>query len=158
MVSHCKAGGWSALVCPMDILGSILAYLTCVAGIVGAFAVSLFVVFSTPNQPTLPSHTAAIASVSTLKTASLAEANKPAAQDERSDKLAVNHVASTTQKREATPQAAVTQTAGQKLAVIDARQKTKISRQQWRQIVQQERNKRLAYRSDFETRFLGYAD
>jgi hypothetical protein len=137
----------------MDILASILAYLTCVAGIVGAFAVSIFVVFSTPDRPAIPQHSAATAGVSTLKTAALVEATK-------TDKSAVNYVVSTTQKRETPPPAAAAQTASQKLAAIDARQKTKISRAQWRQVVQQERSRRLAYQqgSDFETRFLGYAD
>jgi hypothetical protein len=143
----------------MDILAPILAYLTCVAGIVGAFVVSFVVVFSTPEQPAMQQHVAAIASVSPLKTAALAEAGRPAAKDGPGDKLAVNYVVNT-QKREAVPQTADTPTASQKLAAIDARQKTKISRAQWRQIVQQERSRRLAYQqgSDFETRFLGYAD
>jgi len=144
----------------MDILASILAYLTCVTGIIGAFVVSFFVVFSTPEQAAIPRHSAAITSVNLLKTATLTEAKKPAAKDGRADKPAVNYVANT-QKREAAPQqTAAAQTASQKLAVIDARQKTKISRAQWRQIVQQERTRRLAYQqsSSFETRFLGYAD
>jgi hypothetical protein len=144
----------------MDIVAPILAYLTCVTGIVGAFVVSFFVVFSTPEQAAIPQHSAAIVSVSTLKTATLAEAKKPAAKDGQADKLTVNYVANT-QKREAAPQqAAADQTASQKLAAIDARQKTKISRAQRRQTVQQERTKRLAYQqgADFETRFLGYAD
>jgi hypothetical protein len=76
------------------------------------------------------------------------------------DKLAINSTANTTQKREAAPQAAAippaAPSATQKLAAIDGRQKPKISRAQWRQMVQQERSHRLA--SDFETRFLGYAD
>jgi hypothetical protein len=143
----------------MDILAPIFAYLTCVAGIVGAFVVSFVVVFSTPEQPALPQHGAAMVSASPLKTAALAEAGKPAAKDGPADKLAVNYV-SNTQKREAAPQAAAAPTASQKLAAIDARQKTKISRAQWRQIVGQERSKRLAYQqgADYETRFLGYAD
>ncbi|HZC55115.1 MAG TPA: hypothetical protein VE396_03570 [Xanthobacteraceae bacterium] len=154
----------------MDILAPVLAYLTCVAGIVGAFAVSFFVVFSTPNQPAIPQHSAAAAIVSPLKTAALVEANKPATKDSQADKPAVNYVAPTTQKREAAPrasavqaaaaQAPAAQPAAQKLAAIDARQKPKISRAQWRQIVAQERSRRLAYQqgADFETRFLGYAD
>ena len=148
----------------MDILAPILAYLTCVAGIVGAFAVSLFVVFSTPDRPAMLQRATAIVSVNTLKTAAAVEAKKPTANDGQADKVAVNYVAPTTQNRDAAPQAispaVAAQTASQKLAAIDARQKSKISRAQWRQIVQQERSRRLAYQqgSDFETRFLGYAD
>jgi hypothetical protein len=147
----------------MDIVAPILAYLSCVAGIVGAFIVSFVVVFSTPNRPITPQHSATIASVSPLRPATLAEAKSPAVKSGQSDKLAVNYAASTTQKREVTPQAAASPTApppqgpaSQKLAAFDARQKSKISRAQWRQIVQQERSHRLA--SDFESRFLGYAD
>jgi hypothetical protein len=143
----------------MDILAPILAYLTCVAGIVGAFVLSVFVVFSTPERPAVAQHSAAVASVSPLKTAALADAKKPAVKNEQADKPAINYVANT-QNREPAPQAVTAEAASQKLAVIDARQKTKISRAQWRQIVQQERIRRLAYQqgSDFETRFLGYAD
>jgi hypothetical protein len=147
----------------MDIFAPILAYLTCVAGIVGAFVVSFVVVFSAPNQPAPSQHNAAIVSASPLKTATLVEAKNLAVKSEQSDKPAVNYATNTTQKREAAPQAAATPAAtpaqgaaAQRLAAIDTRQKSKISRAQWRQMVQQERNHRLA--SDFETRFLGYAD
>jgi LmbE family N-acetylglucosaminyl deacetylase len=143
----------------MDIFAPILAYLTCVAGIVGAFVVSFVVVFSTPNQPVPPQHNAAVVSAS----ATLAEAKNPAVKNGQADKLAVNYAVNTTQKREPAPQAAATPiatpaqgAAAQKLAAIDTHQKSKISRAQWRQMVQQERSHRLA--SDFETRFLGYAD
>src|SRR5271169_933983 len=135
----------------MDILAPILAYLGCVAGIVGAFVVSFVVVFSTPNQPAIPQRNAAIVSATPLKTATLAEAKNPAVKSGQSDKLAVNYAASATQKRDAAPQAAATPAAvplpgavSQKLAAIDARQKSKISRAQWRQMVQQERSHRLA--------------
>ena len=80
------------------------------------------------------------------------------------DNPPVNHVAANTQKREATPQPAAAAKAAlaatQKPVVAEARSKGKITRAQWRQIVQQERSKRLAYQqgADFESRFLGYAD
>ncbi len=90
----------------------------------------------------------------------LADAKNPAVKSGPADKLPVNYTVTTTQKREVAPQAAAipqaSPSAAQKLAAIDGRQKSKISRAQWREMVQQERSHRLA--SDFETRFLGYAD
>ena len=144
----------------MDILAPIFAYLTCVAGIIGAFVVSFVVVFSAPNQSVNPQPNTAIASASSAKTTTLVEAKNTAVKSGQSDKLAVNYTVNTTQKRDAAPQAAATPLSpgeiSQKLAAIDAHQKSKISRVQWRQMVQQERSRRVA--SDFETRFLGYAD
>jgi hypothetical protein len=144
----------------MDILAPIFAYLTCVAGIVGAFVVSFVVVFSAPNQSATPQPNAVIASASPVKATTPAEAKNIVVRSGQSDKLAVNYTVNSTQKRDATPQAAASPPSpgavSQKLAAIDARQKSKISRAQWRQIVQQERSRRVA--SDFETRFLGYAD
>ena len=148
------------LVCSMDVLAPIFAYLTCVAGIIGAFVVSFVVVFSAPNQSVIPQPNAAIASASPAKTTTLAEAKNTVVRSGQSDKLAVNYTVNSTQKRDATPQAAAAPPSpgavSQKLAAIDARQKSKISRAQWRQMVSQERSRRVA--SDFETRFLGYAD
>jgi hypothetical protein len=151
----------------MDILAPVLAYLTCVAGIVGAFALSFFVVFSAPNGAAIPQRSEAVVSVTASKADMLADANKPVLKTAPADNSAVNHVAATTQKREVTlptktpPQAVAGQmTAGQKQATIDPRAKSKISRAQWREMVAQERSRRLAYQqnSDFESRFLGYAD
>ncbi len=151
----------------MDILAPVFAYLTCVAGIIGAFAVSFFVVFSAPNGAAIPQHSPAVVSVTTSKTDMLADAKSPVLKTAPADNSAVNHVAATTQKREVTlptkapPQAVAGQvTAAQKLTAFDARPKSKISRAQWREMVVQERSRRLAYQqnSDFESRFLGYAD
>ena len=151
----------------MDIVAPILAYLTCVAGIVAAFVVSFSVVFSTPDRAPLPEQSAAVVAPSPLKMAALPDPRPVTAKNDKSDKLAINQTPTTTQKREAILRAAAAQqavptqpSAAQKLAAIDARQKSKISRAQWRQMVQQERSRRLAYQqnSDFETRFLGYAD
>ena len=172
---HCKAGGWSGLVVQMDILAPVFAYLTAVAGIVGAFVVAFSVVVTAPKQPAIEQHSAAIVSVTAPKAAPAAElrpsvdAAKPALKA-ASDNPPVNHVAAITQKREEAPQraaaqAAPAQTSGpaiasQKLAAGNLRPKSKITRAQWREMVQQERSRRLAYRqnADFESRFLGYAD
>jgi hypothetical protein len=151
----------------MDILAPVFAYLTCVAGIIGAFVVSFFIVFSAPNGAAIPQHDAAVVSATASKSDMLADAKKPVLKNAPADNSAVNHVAATTQKREVTlptktpPQAVAAQiTAAQKLTAFDARAKGKISRAQWREMVAQERSRRLAYQqnSDFESRFLGYAD
>jgi hypothetical protein len=153
----------------MDILAPVLAYLTCVAGIIGAFVVSFYFVFSPPNQPAIPQRTAAIVSATATKVAPSADAKKPVLRSTVADNSPVNHVAPTTQKREQqTTQTAAVRGApaqaaaspSQKLATSEAHPKSKISRAQWRQIVEQERRRRLAYQQngDFESRFLGYAD
>ena len=164
----------------MDILAPVFAYLTAVAGIVGAFAVAFSVVVSAPKQPAIEQHSAAIVSATAPKVAAAADlrptvdATKPVLKTAADNPL-VNHVAVNTQKREAVPQPAAAAKAApvtasatapaplaatQKPAVAEARSKGKITRAQWRQIVQQERSKRLAYQqgADFESRFLGYAD
>lgn len=152
----------------MDLLAPVFAYLTAVAGIVGAFAVAFSVVVSAPKQPTIEQHSAAIVSATAPKAAAAdlrpaIDATRPVVKT-AADNPPVNHVAANTQKREATPQPAAAAKAAlaatQKPVVAEARSKGKITRAQWRQIVQQERSKRLAYQqgADFESRFLGYAD
>lgn len=156
----------------MDILAPVFAYLTAVAGIVGAFLVAFSVVVSAPKQPAIEQHTAAIVSATAPKAAPATDlkpsvdATKPVLKA-AVDNPPVNHAAATTQKRETAPQlAAATNAASaplvasQKPGVAEVRSKGKITRAQWRQIVQQERSRRLAFQqgADFETRFLGYAD
>ena len=156
----------------MDILAPVFAYLTAVAGIVGAFIVAFSVVVSAPKQPAIEQHSAAIVSTTAPKAAPAAD-TKPSADVTKpvlkmaADNPPVNHAATTTQKRETAPQQAAASTTAatplgmsQKPAVAEARSKGKITRAQWRQIVQQERSRRLAFQqnSSFESRFLGYAD
>jgi hypothetical protein len=151
----------------MDILAPVFAYLTCVAGIIGAFVVSFFIVFSAPNGAAIPQASTAVVSTTASKADMLVDTKKPVLKNAAADNSAVNHIAATTQKREAmlptkTPLQAVAGqiNAAQKLTAFDARPKSKISRAQWREMVAQERSRRLAYQqnSDFESRFLGYAD
>jgi hypothetical protein len=125
----------------------VLAYLACVTGIVGALAISFVVFFSTPNQPTMPIHTTAMATKpSAAKTLTAMEA-KPAAKSATAD----NHIAADFLNSEPFPHPTV---------APDARRKTQMARAQLRRLVQEERAKRRTYQqdSDFETRFLGYAD
>ncbi len=152
----------------MDILAPVFAYLTCVAGIIGAFVVSFYVLVAPPARPGIAPRVAAVESVSATKGDLLARKTVPR---RTAAETAVNHAASpqTTQKREdarhrvarAAPAETKAPAGGsEKLATNDPRAKGKITRAQWREMVQQERNHRLAYQqnADFESRFLGYAD
>lgn len=158
----------------MDILAPVFAYLTCVAGILGGFVVAFYVVVSPPNHAALEPRNEPIASVTATKSAPLTDLKKPALRGVVADNSAVNHAASDTQKREevrqpATARTATSQgsdrvasstTATQNRAANELRGKSKITRAQWRDMVQQERKRRLAFQqnADFESRFLGYAD
>lgn len=158
----------------MDILAPIFAYLTCVAGIVGGFVVAFYIVVSPPNHAAFAPRNEPIASVSATKSAPLADLKKLGLRSAAADNPAVNHVASNTQKREEARQPATARTASaqgsdrvawsaaatQNRAASELRGKSKITRAQWREMVQQERKRRLAFQqnADFESRFLGYAD
>lgn len=156
----------------MDILAPVFAYLTCVAGILGGFVVAFYVVVSPPNHAALEPRNEPIASVTATKSAPLADLKKPALRGAVADNSAVNHAVSNTQKREEARQTARTASsqgsdrfasssaATQNRAASELRGKSKITRAQWREMVQQERKRRLAFQqnADFESRFLGYAD
>lgn len=126
----------------MDILGSMLAYLGCVAGIVGALVISFIVYFSPPAHSTNIKHAIAM-----VARPSVAKA------DQRT------HIVTIVAQSTTTPQTA---TAPPPTAVAaSARPKAQSSRAQaMRRLVEEERAKRWAYQQDpdFETRFLGYAD
>jgi hypothetical protein len=155
----------------MDILAPVFAYLTCVAGILGAFVVAFNIVVSPPNHAALEPRNEPLASVTATKSAPLTDLKKRSAA---ADSPAINHAASTTQKREEAPQPPPARTASaqgssrvvspaaatQNLAASQLHAKSKITRAQWREMVQQERKRRLAFQqnADFESRFLGYAD
>jgi hypothetical protein len=123
----------------MDILASILAYLGCVTGIVGALAISSFVFFSAPSHQIIANSTLTTAAKpAALKTADAAEAKSASA----------SHVA----KVEFVP--------APKIAA-DTRPVAHISpAPQTRRLVREERARRFAYQQDptFEARFLSHAD
>jgi hypothetical protein len=138
----------------MDIIASMLAYLGCVTGILGALAISFFVVFSSPDQPAMPISTVATtAKPSVAKAATVAAATgKPAPKIAQAD----SSPASSDPKRETVPQAATGRTA----SAVNVRQKTQSWAAQVRRQEQEQRARRWAYQQnpDFEARFLGYAD
>ncbi|GEM_PF-5898706 len=148
----------------MDIVASILAYLTCVAGIVGAFLVSFYMVFAAPGEPIVPEHRAAVANTTPIK---VATPKTSGVKGDRLDKRDAGHLASAASKHGAGGKAVVAGAAsgqthsGRNLAANDARPKGQMSRAQWRWMVEHERARRFAYQQqspDFEPRFLGYAD
>jgi hypothetical protein len=129
----------------MDILASILAYLGCATGIVGALAISFFVFFSTLNPGAGPKPAVAIAAKSDrLQTAT----------------VATIPTAATKQSEQRVAAVAPPQPAAPALVAAVGHRKTHLSRPQLRELVQEERAKRWAYQqdADFEARFLGYAD
>jgi hypothetical protein len=139
----------------MDIIASMLAYLGCVTGILGALAISFFVVFSSPDQPTMPISTVAMTakpSVAKAATVAAVTAKPPAPKIAQVD----SHPTSLGPKREIVPQAATGRTA----SAINVRQKTQLWAAQVRRQEQEQRARRWAYQQnpDFEARFLGYAD
>jgi hypothetical protein len=129
----------------MDILASMLAYLTCVTGIVGALGLSAFLFFAAPNQPAMP----------------LQGVTKISAANSNADGSAVALQAppARTASRVVTPERLPPPTAAASTkAVAEARQ-AQLSAAQLRRLVQEERAKRWAYQDpDFESRFMSYAD
>jgi hypothetical protein len=130
----------------MDILASIFAYLTCVAGIIGAFAISIFLLFSPPDHASVTAqnsalatkHAAAVLNAATVNVSPMATVTK----------RAVSQTASNEELPAAPP------------AVEKRKPSRQVSAAQLRRLARQERNKHLAYQQDpdFEARFLGYAD
>ena len=151
-----RGGAANAGLLLMDILASILAYLGCVTGIVGALALSFFLFFAAPDQSTMPIHAAAIAAKPiAAKTATVAEVapaskNEPAIKNEQA-------IASDVAKTDDVAQA---ETAPPTPVVVSSRQKRQQLAAHLRRLAQEERARRWAYQQDpdFEARFLGYAD
>jgi hypothetical protein len=143
----------------MDILASMLAYLGCVIGIVGALAMSFYLFFAAPNPALTPTHSIAMAAESDmlksdrLRTA-IAPQAKPVATIARADTYVASRVASQVASNVSTADASPATAA-------PPRKKTQIARAQLlRRLIQEDRARRWAYQQDpsFETRFLGYAD
>jgi hypothetical protein len=136
----------------MDILASILAYLGCITGIIGALAVSLFLVLAPPHARTAaPAPTAVLA----------AQASNEATSTISSNTITANTAPTPKADPVATvAQGANTATSEKRTAGAPPKTKTRLSRAQQRRIVQEERARRWAYQQDddFETRFMSYAD
>ena len=150
-----RGGAANAGLLLMDILASILAYLGCVTGIVGALALSFFLFFAAPDQSTMPIHTAAIAA----KTATVAEV-APASKNEpaiKNEQAITSDVAKTDVAKSDIANA---ETAPPTPVVVSSRQKRQQLAAHLRRLAQEERARRWAYQQDpdFEARFLGYAD
>ena len=138
----------------MDIIASMLAYLGCVTGILGALAISAFVVFSPPHQPATPAHTLAMTAKPSVAKATFVTvaAPKPAPEIVQAD----DHDASLGPKLAPVPQTTVGRTA----SAAGVRKKTQLAAAALRRQAQEQRARRWAYQqdADFGTRFLGYTD
>ena len=142
----------------MDILASIFAYMTCVAGIIGAFAIAISVLFSASPSAKAPRQESTLATKHAAPALNTATVN--ASQTATATKRGTPSQTATVTKR-STP----SQTASNGAPVAPpAAEKRKPSRQvsaaQLRHLARQERNKHFAYQQDpdFEARFLGHAD
>ncbi len=150
-----RGGAANAGLLLMDILASILAYLGCITGIVGALALSFFLFFAAPDQSTMPIRTAAIAAKPiAAKTATVTEVapaskNEPAIKNEQA--IASDGAKTDVAQAEPAPPTPV---------VLSSRQKRQQLAAHLRRLAQEERARRWAYQQDpdFEARFLGYAD
>jgi hypothetical protein len=131
----------------MDIFASIFVYLASVTGIVAALAASIFVVCSTPEQPTtvkFPVTNMSLAGVAPISAKTVMAA-------EPSSEPPVLQAAPGVAKADG-----LAQTAG---ASFDLKIRPTV-RAHLRRLAQKERAKRLAYQPDpsFEARFMSYAD
>jgi hypothetical protein len=135
----------------MDIIAAMLAYLTCATGIIGALAISAFIVFATPDRTEVPQHV--LVPQHALALTAKANATKPtaavAAKPARVAARVIEH--QTPMRSSVVAQSGIAKA---------ARQKAQSARAQLRQMLQEERAKRWAYQQDpgFEARFLGYVD
>lgn len=144
----------------MDILASMFAYLGCVAGLVGALAMSFYLFFAAPNPALTPADTSAVAAKSDLLRTAVAPRANPVATIARADTHVASRVASQEASPKASPEASNVPTADASPAAAPAK-KTQLARAQLlRRLAQEDRARRWAYQQDpsFETRFLGYAD
>jgi hypothetical protein len=129
----------------MDILASIFAYMTCVAGIIGAFAISIFVLFSAPDHAGMPRQDSALPTKHAAAALNTATVN----------------VSQTATKRAVPSQTASNGGVAVAPPPVEKRKPSRqVSAAQLRYLARQERNNHLAYQqdSDFEARFLGHAD
>jgi hypothetical protein len=133
----------------MDILASIFAYLFCVAGILGAMALSLSLVLSSPTRSVAPA--GAAAAQAAAQTAAVAV--KPNTADPAVTKTIASAVVVSQPNAAPAPHSAAS-----RLAKKDTRRKPALA--QARRLLQEDKARRWAYQqdADFDTRFLGYAD
>jgi hypothetical protein len=132
----------------MDILGSILAYLGCLTGLIGALAVSLFLVVAPSSA-----HRSAVHASAPAAPGSIAIAPDPTAPK----------LAATATPVQVNPVVAIAQSAPgftREMPAAGTPAKKRLSHANLRRLVQEERARRWAYQQDpsFETRFMSYAD
>ena len=139
----------------MDIVGSILAYLVCVPGIVIGLVLSFVIFFSdpgqnsvVPDQPTVlaaKSNVRKITAVSPLTNSKKLDSQLKAPKSAQTNGFVV---------------AAKTDTPRQTMGAIDARMKSVFSKSRMRRLAERAGARHWAYREDssFRLRFLHYDD
>jgi hypothetical protein len=131
----------------MDILAGMLAYVAGIGGLFAGLAVSFFVFFSTPNEPlqTQPQPQSASAMLVRPSTP-----NKPPVVEAHAQQAAEKPAAAAGSPVAAQPAA----------TARDFRRKPAAAAAHARRLIHEERARRWAYQQDsnFESRFLGYAD
>jgi hypothetical protein len=133
----------------MDVLASMLAYLTAVTGIVGALGLSAFLFFAAPNQPVMP-----LQGVTKISAANSNAAGLGVALQSPPARTAPRVVLP-----EKSPPTTNAETAAASAKAIAEARQAQLSAAELRRMVQEQRAKRWAYQDpDFESRFMSYAD
>ncbi len=155
----------------MNILASVLAYFVCVGGIIGTFALSLYLVFAIPDNAALTAPAAALASTQAthVQTALIktAQVKSPGATQKlamtESNAASIGAIKQNAPAiRIGNPDQAKKAEPGTNAAGSQGAQKPVAPRPpqlaQLRRLIQEARARRWAYQQDFETRFLSFTD
>jgi hypothetical protein len=138
----------------MDILAGMLAYVAGIGALFAGLAVSFFVFFSTPNEPLQTQAQPQSASAMLVRPST---PNKPPVVE-----APAQQTAGRSEKPAEKPAAAAGSSVAAQPATLarDFRHKPAAAAAQARRLIHEERARRWAYQQDsnFESRFLGYAD
>ncbi|HET8920193.1 MAG TPA: hypothetical protein VFN27_11005 [Xanthobacteraceae bacterium] len=138
----------------MDILAGMLAYVAGIGALFAGLAVSFFLFFSTPNEPLQTQTQPQSASVMLVRPST---PDKPPVVEAHAKQMAGR----SEKPAEKSAAAAGSPVAAQPVASArDFRRKSAAAAAQARRLIHEERARRWAYQQDsnFESRFLGYAD
>jgi hypothetical protein len=142
----------------MDILAGMLAYVAGIGALFAGLAVSFFVFFSTPNEPLQTQAQRQSASAMLVRPST---PNKPPVVEAPAQQTAGRSEKPAEKLAEKPAAAAGSSVAAQPAASArDFRRKPAAAAAQARRLIHEERARRWAYQQDsnFESRFLGYAD
>jgi hypothetical protein len=143
----------------MDIIAAMLAYLTCVTGIVGALAISFYVCVIAPLPTARTFQSAAIVANADGDKSSAIKSNAINTGGIKTGATgtvaAIEHKPVTTMAQNTTDNDGTAKT-----VALGARQKGPLPHAELRRLAQEQRAKHWAYQQDesFEARFMSYAD